>query len=94
MLHLDVRGQDEDRDLRHLLANRLRSLETFGRMAGWHPNVDDRKLWPMLTDEAQERRRVAGLTDDAVTGLREQTGKPFAKQEIVVSDDYGPPGHT
>jgi hypothetical protein len=63
-------------------------------MVGWHPNVDDRKLGSMLTDQAKERRRVAGLTDDAVTGLREETGKPFPEQEIVVSDDDCPPGDT
>jgi hypothetical protein len=41
----------------------------------------------MLADEVQEHCRVTGLTDDAVAGLREQTGEPFPEQEIVVSDD-------
>src|SRR4029077_16387543 len=31
----------------------------------------------------------AGLSDDAVAGLREQAREPFAEQEVVVGDDDG-----
>ena len=53
VLDLDVRGQDEDRYLRHFLANRLRRPETFGGMVGRHPDVHDDKVGPVLTSEIE-----------------------------------------
>ena len=42
----------------------------------------------MLADKPKELRGVACLTDDAVAGLGEQAGDPFAQQEIVVGDHH------
>src|SRR5262249_58174384 len=90
VLDLHVGREDEDRDLGHLIANRLRRPETFGGMVGRHTDVDDGNVGSMLADETEELCRVAGLSDDAVTGLREQAGDAFAEQEVVVGDDNGP----
>src|SRR5207253_2326436 len=43
------------------------------------------------TNQTEKFRRVASLSDDAVAGLREQAGDSFTEQEVVVSDDDGPP---
>jgi hypothetical protein len=59
-------------------------------LVGWHPYVDDREIGSMLTNEAEELCRVAGLPDDGVAGLREHAGDPFAEQDVVVGHDDPP----
>ena len=56
LLDLDVRGENEDRGLRKLLADHAGGIETFGRVAGRHPDVDDRELGSMLADERDAAR--------------------------------------
>ena len=90
VLDLDVGREDEDRDLRELLSNGLSGPEAFGGKVRRHPDVDDRNIGSMLTDEAEKLGRVGGLSDHAVAGLCEKTRDPLAEKEVVVGDDDGP----
>ena len=84
MLDLDVRGNDEDRRLRNLLANHARRLEPFRRVVRRHADVHDRELGPMLADERHQLGSVAALADDVEPRALEQAGQPLAKENIVV----------
>ena len=86
VLDLDVRGQDEDRDLRQLLADRPRRLEPFGRMGRRHADVDDRDVRLLLPHELDQALGVARLTDDVVAPLAQQRGEALPKQHVVVGD--------
>ena len=86
MLDLDVRGQDEDRDLRQLFADRPRRLEPLGRMGRRHADVDDRNVRLLLPHELDQAVGVARLTDDVVAPLAQQSRETLAKQHVVVGD--------
>ena len=88
MLDLDVRGEDEDRDLRQLVADRPRRLEPLGRMGRRHPDVDDRNLRLLPSHELDQAVGVARLADDVVAALPQQRGETLAKQHVVVGDRH------
>ena len=83
MLHLDVRGENDDRGLGNFLANHPSRVEPFGRMARRHPDVHDRELGPMLPDERKQVGGVAALADDVEPPALEQARQTFAKEDIV-----------
>jgi hypothetical protein len=98
-----VRGENEDRDLREFFADRARGIEALARVAGWHPDVDDRERGSMLPNERQQLRGAPGLTHDLEAGALEQTRQTLAEEDVVVCEhhprpvlrhieDYGVPG--
>jgi hypothetical protein len=91
LLELDVRGENEDCGLRQLLADHAGGIETFARVAGRHPDVDDRELGSMLADELDELGSVSALTRDFETGAFEQTGHALTEEDVVVCQDDSRP---
>ena len=79
VLDLDVCGENEDRGLRSFLTNHPRRLEPFGRVVGRHPDVHDRELGPLLSDEGDQVGGVAALADDVEPSELEQARQAFAK---------------
>ena len=63
-----MRGENENRDLRELLADRARGIEAFARMTGWHPDVDDHELGLMLANERHQLGGVPALAHDLEAG--------------------------
>ena len=51
MLDLDMRGEDEDRNLRRLLPDDARGVEPLSRVRRRHADVDDRKVGVVLAYE-------------------------------------------
>ena len=101
-LHLHVRGESDDGDVRKLLADRLGGFEALGRVRGRHANVDDHEVRPKLAHQLDQLGRVPGLTHHLETGTLEQAGETLAHQNLVVrqhdpgrarahSNDYGLP---
>ncbi len=86
MLDLDVRGQNEDRDLRELDADRPRGLETLGRMGRRHTNVDDRDVRSLPAHELDQTVGIGRLADDVVAALAQQSSETLAKKHIVIGD--------
>src|SRR5262249_57793041 len=72
MLDLDVPGEDEDADLRELVANRMRGLEPLRRVGRGHPDVDDHEIRLAVAHELDQLVRVAGLSDDLKVRSLEQ----------------------
>ena len=87
MLDLDMRGEDEDADLRKLLADRAGRVEPLGRVRRRHADVDDDELGLLLAHERRAARRVAGLADDLEAGPLEQAREAFAQKDVVVGDN-------
>ena len=84
MLYLDIRGENDDRGLGDFVANYPSRIEPFRCVARRHPDVHDRKLGPMLSDERDQIGRVAALADDLESSALEQARQTFAEQDIVV----------
>jgi hypothetical protein len=91
LLDLDVRGENEDRDLREFFADRARGIEPFARVAGWHPDVDDRELRLMLPNESHQLGSGPGLAHDIEAGALEQTRHTLAEQDVVVREHHSRP---
>ena len=87
MLDLDVCREDEDADLRELLADRVRRFEPLGGVRRGHPDVDDDEFGLVLAHELEELVRVSCLSDDLEAGALEQAREPFAEKDVVVGDD-------
>jgi len=92
-MHLDMRGQDEDSDLGELCADRLRGIETLGRMRGGHPNVQDDELRDVLADEPHQLGHIAGEADNDKARRFEQAGDALAQEDIVVCDHHAKASH-
>ena len=86
VLDLDVRGEDEDRDLRQLFADRPRRLEPLGRVGRRHADVDDRESGRSFRTSSIRPVGVARLADDVVAPLAQQSRETFPKQHVVVGD--------
>jgi hypothetical protein len=84
MLYLDVRRENDDRGPGNFVANHPSGVESFRGMARGHPDVHDRELGPMLSNERDQLGRVACLADDVEPSALEQARQTFAKQDIVV----------
>ena len=80
-------GKNEDRGFGELLANLVSGIETFRRVAGRHPDIDDREFGPVLPDERHQPRRVVGLTCDLEAGALEQARQALAEEHVVVRED-------
>jgi hypothetical protein len=86
MLDLDMRGQDEDGDLRQFLVNHPRCLEPLGRVSRRHADVDDRDIRNLVSDKLDQALRVRRLTDDLEAPFAQQSRETLPKQHIVVCD--------
>jgi hypothetical protein len=91
MLHLDVRGENDDRGLGNFFANYPSGVEPFRCVARRHPDVNDRELGPMFADERDQLRGVAALTDDLEPSALEQARQTFAKEDFVVRQRHPRP---
>jgi len=85
VLDLDVRGQDQDGDVREFRADLAGRVKTLGRVAGRHPDVHDHQLGPSLPDQREKARRIRALPDNLETGTLQQAGQALAQQDVVVS---------
>jgi 1,4-alpha-glucan branching enzyme len=88
-----MRGEHEDADLREFRANRLRSLQTLGRMRGGHANVQHDQLWTVLTNQPHQLRRIDRQTDDLKVRRFEQASDALAQEEVVVCDHHTEVSH-
>jgi len=79
-----VRGENDDRRFRELLANGRRGIEPFARVGRRHPDVDDREVGPEVTDELDQLDGGAGLADDLEAGGLEQACQPLTEKDTVV----------
>ena len=87
LLDLDMSGKNEDRGFGELLPNLVRGIETFVRVAGWHPDVDNCKIGLVLPNERHQPRSVVGLADDLEAGSLEQARQTLAEEDVVVGED-------
>lgn len=77
MFNGDMRGQDDQSDLWHLVADDHRRIESFGGARRRHPDVDDHQVGFLDTNQLQQPHCVAGLRHNAVAGVGQQAGHPF-----------------
>ena len=84
VLDLDVRGQDQDGDVRELGADHAGRVETLGGMVRRHPDVHDGQFRFMLPDQRDELRPVTGLADHDKSGPLEQAGQALPEEDVVV----------
>jgi PAS domain S-box-containing protein len=84
LLDLDVGGKHQDGHVGKLRADHPGRLEALGRVAGWHPDVDDGKVGLLFADNGQQAGRVAGLADDGEAGALEKACQGFAEQNVIV----------
>ena len=59
-------------------------------MSRRHADVDDYEIGPVLANELQQLRAIAGLTNQLVPGPLEQARKAFSQEHIVVRKDNDP----
>src|SRR5438874_10649 len=87
-LDLDVGGEQQDADLRELLPDRPRRVETFPGVRRRHPDVDHGHVRDVRSDRLGQRVRVAGLVDDVVARLAQDAGDTLADEDVVVRYDH------
>jgi hypothetical protein len=80
-------GKNEDRRFGELLPNLVRGFETFVRVAGRHPDVDDCKIGLVLLNERHQPRSVVSLARDLEAGPLEQARQTLAEEDVVVGED-------
>ncbi len=88
VLLLDVLREYEHTRARKLRADDHGRLQPLVGVSGGHLDVDDRDVWLVCADLAQEIVEVAGLGDDLEAGVLEQAGDPRAKQEGIFGQHY------
>ena len=79
MLDIDMRRKHQDADIRELLADGARGVETLGAVGRRHPDVGDHQLRGGLAHQRQQLRAVTGLPDDRETGAVQQAGQPLTQ---------------
>ena len=91
MIDLGVGGEDEDRDLRKLVADDARGVESLRRMRWRHPDVDDGQVGLVGAHMVEELRHVTGAADDVEPRLLEQARHSLAQEDVVVGHDDARP---
>jgi hypothetical protein len=86
-LDLDVRGEQQDPDLRELCANRARGIEAFPGLGRRHADVDHRDVRHLLADDVAERLGVAHKPDHVEAGPPQEAGDPFPEEDVVLRND-------
>ena len=87
MLHLHVCGEDQERRLGELFADRLGCLETLRPMGWRHADIDHREIGAVLAHQPHQLRPVTRLADDLVPAPLEQAREALAHQHVIVGDD-------
>ncbi len=64
VLHIDVRGQDQDPEVRVLLPHHPGCVQALRRVRRWHPDVDDGDIRHERSHEREQLVSVTGLTHD------------------------------
>ena len=85
---LDMRGKHQDADLREFCADRLRGIETLGRMGGRHPNVQHDHLWRALANQRHQLSHVARQAHNLKSRRFEQASNALPQEDIIVCDDH------
>jgi CheY-like chemotaxis protein len=88
LIDLGVRGQDEDGRGRELVADLPRRLQALGQVVRRHPDVDDREIGPVRTDQVEQLGSIVSLADDVKPGSGEQTRDACAEQRVVIGQHY------
>jgi hypothetical protein len=65
----------------------VRRLETFRRVCGWHPDVDEQQVGLVLAACPNRGHTIVCLSDYVEARALEQAGKPFPKQHVVVGQN-------
>jgi signal transduction histidine kinase len=87
VIHLDMRGENEDARLGKLRPDPAGGLDPLGRLGRGHPDVDDHQVRVLPAHQSEQRSGVAGLPDDVEPGAGEQAGEALPQQDVVVGDD-------
>lgn len=87
VLDLDVRGEQQDRDVRKLLPDRARRLQPLLGVRLRHPDVYDDQIRGVRSYEVKEFLGVAGLTGHGKAGALEKARQARTQKHIVVRDD-------
>jgi hypothetical protein len=80
-------GENEDRRLRKLLADLVGGIQTLGRVARRHSDVDDRQLGPVFANERNQLGGIVALARDFKAGTLEQARQPFAEEHVVIREN-------
>ena len=88
---LEVLREDEDGGARVARTDFAGCAQSFVRMGGGHPDVDEGDVRVQVADAAKQGICVADLIDDLDAVFREQTGDSLADERCVVGD-YDPHG--
>ena len=88
---LDMRGEHEDADRRKFCADRLRGIETLGRMGRGHANVQHDQLWKALANQRHQLGHIAHQSHNLKSRRFEEAGNALAQEDIVVCDDHSSP---
>ena len=87
-LDLDMRAQHYDRRVREFLADGRCGIQTFRRVRGRHPDVDDHELWTELADELDQLAPVPGLADDFEARALEKACQTLAEKDVIVRQHH------
>ena len=85
---LDVRGEDQDRELRMAPARFQRRADPLVGERRRQPYVTDREIGLVAVDDPQQPGTVLGLRDDLDPVLGQQRHHPFAQQRLVLDHYY------
>lgn len=83
-----VLGENKNTDFRVLGSDRLRGDEAFIRMRGRHPNINDRDVWPIQSDVANQPVGVFCLADHVDARILQQVDYSFAGKQDIVCNHY------
>ena len=87
VLHLHVRGEDQQRRLRELFADELGCVEALRPMGWRHADIDHRKIGALLAHQPHQFRPVTRLADELVPAPLEQAREALAQQHVIVGHD-------
>ena len=87
-MDLDMRGEHEDADRGEFCADRLRGIQTLGRVGGGHANIQDDQLWKVLADQRHQLGHIARQAHNLKSRRFEEAGNALAQEDIVVGDDH------
>src|SRR3954454_24875312 len=88
VLGLEVLGEQQDADLRSLLADPPRRARALVGERRRHADVDDRDVGGVLLDGPEQRVAVPHVGDDLLAGVREQPGEARPQEDLVLGEDY------
>jgi hypothetical protein len=87
VLNLNVRGEQQDRDVRKLLPDCARRLQPLLGVRRRHPDVYDEQIRGVRSYDVREFLGVAGLTGHGKSGALEKARQARTQKHIVVRDN-------